>query len=396
MTNFVGTGGADNYAGTGGDDTFDMTQGGRDTVLAGGGDDQIDFGAGLTGSDRIDGGDGFDILSIQGDYRDGLTLNRDTLHGIERLQFLAGFSYRLTLVDGNIDPTTQLDLSNDHGAKSIWVDASAIVNGGTVSTYSWEKNTIIGTQSGDSFQEFTTAFNLDGQGGVDHVDAFSGFAANSRFDGGDGDDSMSVGTAFSGTLSGAALRHVETLTLQFASDITFADGNVGARETMTVLMNVGSRADASAETAGRYVFNGSSDADTIIGGRGADTVSGGQGDDQITGGRGADSLIGDTGADSFIFTATADSTNRAHDLITDFDAAEDHIDLSAIDARTDRANDQAFHLVAKFTGVSGQLTLTYDADDDVTLVRGDVNGDGRADLYIDVSGHLTDTAGFVL
>ena len=396
MADYIGTSGGDDFAGTSDIDLFTMTQGGKDTVSAGGGNDQIDFGATLTAADRIDGGDGFDIMSIEGDYSEGLTLGANTLHGIERIQFLAGFDYRLTLVDGNIDPTTRLDLSNDHGAKSIWVDASAVVNGGSVYTYSNRPNTIIGSQSGDQFQEFTSQFNLDGQAGDDLVQAFTGMNRSSRFDGGDGVDTLGLYATSIATITGKMIRHVETLSLGEAIDITFANGNVDKDATMTVNLSAASRVDASAEIDGHFVINGSIEADTLIGGRGADTLSGGAAVDQLTGGRGADVLTGGDGGDSFIFARTADSTKKAADLIADFGASEDHIDLSQIDARTDKDGDQAFHLVAKFTHAAGELTFKFDADANVTKVQGDVNGDGRADLVFEVSGHLTDATSFIL
>lgn len=397
MTDSIGTSGNDSFAGDDDADTFDMTQGGKDTVTGGGGSDYFAFGATLTAGDRIDGGDGFDILSIQGDYSEGLTLGANTLHGIERIQFLAGFDYRLTLVDGNIDPGTQLDLSNDHGANSIWVDASAIVNGGSVFTYSQQANTIIGSQSGDRFLEFTTAFDLDGQGGDDTVQVYGGLDRHSRFDGGAGADTVQIFSEFSGVLRASQMKHVEALSLFAASDITFSGGNVAAGATLTVNVYAdATRLDASAETTGHYGMNGASGDDTLIGGRGQDTLNGGSGDDVLTGGKAGDQLTGGDGADSFIFTRAGDSTKKAADLITDFNSASDHIDLSLIDARTDKAGDQAFHLVANFTHAAGQLVLTYDADANITHVQGDVNGDGRADIWIDVVGQLTDVTGFVL
>lgn len=396
MTDFVGTSGNDNYVGTSGDDHFDMTQGGNDRVKAGDGFNQIDFGATLTAADRIIGGSGFDIVSIQGDYSEGVTLGADTLHGIERIQFLAGFNYRLTLVDGNVDPGSQLDLSNDHGARSIWVDASAMVNGGSVYTYSEERNTIIGSQSNDHFQEFTTQFILDGQGGDDLVEAFTGLDGKSRFDGGDGSDTLNLGESFTGTLKAAAIRHVELVNLTGNSHIAFANGNVGGRETMTVTAGDASFVDASAETSGHYSIVGSAGNDILIGGGGADNLEGGGSDDQLIGGRGADVLTGGEGVDTFSFELTSESTKKAHDLITDFGVGTDRLDLTEIDARTDKGGDQAFHLVAKFTHAAGELTLAYDAETDTTHVKGDVNGDGKADLWIDVAGHLTDATGFLL
>jgi Ca2+-binding RTX toxin-like protein len=396
MADFIGTAGDDHYVGTSEHDTFDMSQGGKDTVEAGDAGSQIDMGATLTAGDRLWGGAGFDVVSIQGDYSEGVTLGANTFHSIERLQFLSGFDYRLTLVDGNVDPGTELDLSNDHGANSIWVDASAMVNGGRVGTYSNRPNTIIGSQSGDDFFELTADFVLDGQGGDDHVNAWSAFDRDSRFDGGDGDDAFDLTAGFAGTLRGSAIRHVETFNIGAASSITFANGNVDRGATMTVTMANPSLVDASAETNGHYLVNGSSGNDTLIGGHGADTLFGGGSDDQLTGGGGADQLAGGAGVDTFIFQLVTDSAKKAHDTITDFDAGSDHIDLSAIDARTDKAGDQAFHLVANFTHTAGELTLTYDSGADVTHVKGDVDGDGKADVWIDVAGHLTDTTGFVL
>lgn len=396
MADFIGTRGGDDFAGTSDIDLFTMTQGGKDTVSAGDGDDQIDFGAKLTAGDRIDGGEGFDIVSIQGDYSEGLTLGANTLHGIERIQFLSGFDYRLTLVDGNIDPDTRVDLSNDHGANSIWVDASAIINGGSVYTYSTQPNTIIGSQSGDHFQEFTTKFNLDGQGGSDAVEAFSGMDRSSSFDGGDGADTLNIYAAFVGNVTAKMIRHVETLNIIDGSNMVFKNAVVDGGATMSVNLAGAARVDASAETGGHYDIHGSASSDELVGGQAADTLSGGGDNDELTGERGADVLTGGEGEDSFIFTRTADSTKKAADLITDFGPSEDHIDLSQIDARTGKDGDQAFHLVAKFTHTAGELTFKFDADANVTEVQGDVNGDGRADLVFEVSGHLTDATGFIL
>ena len=57
---------------------------------------------------------------------------------------------------------------------------------------------------------------------------------------------------------------------------------------------------------------------------GHDELSGGQGDDMINGGYGDDLLSGGPGADVFLF-----APGDGHDLITDFHAAEDKIDLTA-------------------------------------------------------------------
>jgi serralysin len=66
----------------------------------------------------------------------------------------------------------------------------------------------------------------------------------------------------------------------------------------------------------------------------------------------------------------------------------DPIDLSALDADTTTAGDQAFQFVADpttaFSGVAGELI--WSSVDDTTVVSGDVNGDLVADVEIKLPG----------
>jgi hypothetical protein len=68
MANYTGTSGNDSYVGTSGADTFDMAQAGNDSVTAGDGDDVISFGAFFTAADSVDGGFGFNTLTLEGYY----------------------------------------------------------------------------------------------------------------------------------------------------------------------------------------------------------------------------------------------------------------------------------------------------------------------------------------
>lgn len=70
--------------------------------------------------------------------------------------------------------------------------------------------------------------------------------------------------------------------------------------------------------AGNDSLSGSNGNDSLYGGSGADTLIGGAGDDQLFGGK---------GRDVFVFAPEA-----GHDVIADFNAAEDRLDLSAFDA----------------------------------------------------------------
>ncbi|WP_415860944.1 glycosyl hydrolase family 28-related protein [Azotobacter vinelandii] len=84
---------------------------------------------------------------------------------------------------------------------------------------------------------------------------------------------------------------------------------------------------------GEPLVGGDTD-DQLQGGSGADRLDGGAGDDILDGGAGRDRLSGGAGADTFVFSAREDSyrTDTAvfNDLILDFEASEDRIDLSAL------------------------------------------------------------------
>ena len=90
-----------------------------------------------------------------------------------------------------------------------------------------------------------------------------------------------------------------------------------------------------------------------------------------------------------------DSTGAAADLIVDFTAGVDVIDLSGVDANAGLAGDQAFVFVAGALS-AGQARLTYDPGTNRTLFEGDVNGDGVADLVILINGNVGTGDGFVL
>lgn len=134
---------------------------------------------------------------------------------------------------------------------------------------------------------------------------------------------------------------------------------------------------------------GGAHADRLLGDDGDDVLSGGAGDDRLSGGRGSDVLIGGLGQDSltggrgddvFRFVWLGDSTLRAPDLIADFLQGADLIDLRAIDAAPDTAQNDAFVFSGsgRFTGREGQIRVRDD------LVEGDVDGDRSADFRIEV------------
>ena len=91
-----------------------------------------------------------------------------------------------------------------------------------------------------------------------------------------------------------------------------------------------------------------------------------------------------------MFTAASHSAVGANaDRITDFSHAQgDRIDLSAIDASTGVAGDQAFSFIGSgvYTGVAGQLRHAVAGG--VTTIAGDINGDGTSDFHIQLTGAI--------
>ena len=150
--------------------------------------------------------------------------------------------------------------------------------------------------------------------------------------------------------------------------------------------------DLTAASSGSSLFGGGG-ADTLHGGIGADVLNGGGAADILIGGGGQDTLTGGSGPDHFVFNALSDSTNAAPDTITDFLTSDnDRIDLSAIDANTGVAGDQAFHLGGG-GGHAGDIVVTYDAVHDRTVLQLYVDNNATVDATIWLSGnHSTMTA----
>ncbi|MBA1244267.1 putative Ig domain-containing protein [Pseudomonas japonica] len=139
-------------------------------------------------------------------------------------------------------------------------------------------------------------------------------------------------------------------------------------------------------TAGDDTLVGTAGNDTLMGLAGADKINGGAGNDIINGGTGVDTLTGGAGADTFAFTDRLDSYRNyntggvtAVDLISDFAAGEDHIDLSALG------------ITGLGDGRNGTVYLALNSAGDKTYVKSlevDANGN-RFELAL--AGNLLNT-----
>jgi Ca2+-binding RTX toxin-like protein len=112
--------------------------------------------------------------------------------------------------------------------------------------------------------------------------------------------------------------------------------------------------------------------------------------DILRGGLGKDTLTGGADSDKFVFASRAEIKG---DIITDFKAGTDIIDLHTIDANTRKSGNQAFDWVAKHDFSTHPGELNYHFKGQNTIVTGDVNGDRQADFELTLSGRINLHAG---
>lgn len=224
--------------------------------------------------------------------------------------------------------------------------------------------------------------------GTQNADRLTGDAVANRIDGGAGDDTLTGGLGADTLIGGGGL-----------DTVSYADAS-GRKAGVVIDLKAGTGSGSTAEgdvLVGIRNVEGSTLKDRIVGddlanllsgGRGGDTLAGGDGDDTLAGGVGVDKLSGGRGSDVFLFLDSAEigRSSGARDIIKDFTLEIDRIDLSAIDANATLAGDQSFVLVKKFTGVAGQLDI--ETKKGVTLVSGDLDGDGKADFTLELTGTL--------
>jgi Ca2+-binding RTX toxin-like protein len=184
----------------------------------------------------------------------------------------------------------------------------------------------------------------------------------------------------------AAYANVENVTLLGTGSIN-ATGNNGVNR-----LTGSAGGNTLLALGGNDVVNGGGGNDSIDGGTGNDVLDGSIGNDTLTGGTGLDTLYGGTGRDSLTGGADADvfawrSTAEAgfgvgRDVVSDFAVGVDKLDLSAMDAHTLLAGDQAFSFIGAtaFSGVAGQLRYVGG------VLQGDTNGDAVADFQIQLLG----------
>jgi serralysin len=148
------------------------------------------------------------------------------------------------------------------------------------------------------------------------------------------------------------------------------------------LANLGEGNYARGNVANALQYNG--DARSLI-----ENAVGGPSGDKLIANAAVNRLIGGAGDDQFFFNSIGDSPAAAPDTISDFKSGVDRIMLSAIDANTNTATNDAFLWVGKaaFSGKAGELR--YETRADGVLVQADVTGDALPDFALILSNLAT-------
>lgn len=253
------------------------------------------------------------------------------------------------------------------------------------------QNTILGNGGND---------RIDGKGGNDVLSGGAGDnwifggAGNDRITGGANCDWIEGGAGADAMTGGGYHGHILYWSSKAGVSINLltgkAAGGDATGDTFSGIIAVdGSQfADALTGNFGDNWLIGLGGNDTLSGLAGADRVDGGAGNDILTGGTGADRLIGGAGRDVFNFDHFAESglASTTRDVIADFVRGTDRIDLATIDANLLVAGNQALRYIGAqpFHRSAGELHTRATATG--LIAEGDVNGDGRADFQIELTG----------
>jgi Ca2+-binding RTX toxin-like protein len=313
---------------------------GSDTISAGAGDDNITYYIG-GGNDLVDGGDDFDILSVEVadptlttpvnvTVTGGATFAIDTAAGtnpqatgIEGLQLVLGAGDDQITLTGDLGTAGVSQVAVDAGDGDNQIDASGVTGATSLTLTSGDgSDSIIGSAGADM---------ISTGAGDDNVTYYIG-GGNDIVDGGSDFDILSLEVAdptltaaVNVTVTGGATLAIDTaagpdpqvtgieglqLLLGAGDDLVTLTGEFGAAGVSQVAVNAGdgdNQIDASGVIGAITMV--------INGGAGSDRITGTGADDLISGGGGADTFVQD---DSF-----------GTDTITDFQTGQDKIDLAA-------------------------------------------------------------------
>ncbi len=307
----VGTDGDDTIYGLTGNDTIFGNSGGSDRLVGGVGDDVFDYQAANVVGDTIEGGEGFDTLSLVSVSFSDLILNAAaSVERVSSLDTILGTG-AANLFDFTGVAQTHVDTGAEYNPIAMLLDGDDTFFGGAGSEFvegGAGDDVLNGGGSVDRFLGGEGADTLDGgesddslSGGLDD-DSLTGGAGNDRLFGGDGDDILDGGDGNDNFFGGAGDDNL--------------DGGVADDR-----LRAGAGNDTLIGGDGADVLFGGGGMDALAGGTGIDKISGGGGTDTISGGGGADALSGGGGEDVFLFDVALKSKQAVE--ITDFKVGAD-------------------------------------------------------------------------
>jgi Ca2+-binding RTX toxin-like protein len=376
-----------------------VDEGGNDSIWGGAGNDFLDGGPGY---DFLDGGLGDD--SVYGGVKD------DTLVGSDGEDWLDGGDGRDQLWGGVGNDTLYGGFGNDTLDGDGDPDSASLLAGGN--------DSLLGGSGGDRL--------IGGSGN----DTLVGGEDGDNLLGGEGDDLIFGG--YSQAFAQEVMQKLpdsfrvdkikdQPIRLVMADRLAFASSVGVSLNLLQSWSNQKAEAEASADPVyfdesaadwlrggtgndelhgggGADALTGDGGNDVLYGDSGNDLLDGGTGDDTLEGGADVDKMTGGSGKDVFKFTAVSDSRAAFPDRVSDFKRGADLIDLSAIDADTRADGDGVFTFIGNepFSKPSaGQLR--FELRSGLLFLQADVNGDGTADLVIELVGVSTlDETDFIL
>ncbi len=355
----VGGAGNDIFRGGAGQQAFD----------GGDGNDQFYGGA---GPDEMDGGAGDDIF-----YGDAGADSYVGGTGIDTVNYSASLA-------------------------AVTVDLAATLNGRPAPQAGGDAtgDTITGVENvvGTDLAARTDRLSGNGQAnkleGLAGNDTLNGRGGNDILDGGVGADSMTGGAGN------------DTFIIDNTGDRAIESSGQGTDTVVSGNLSLSLSSFANVENAtltGLLNLNlqGTSGANVLTGNDGNNSIAVGGGADVLIGGLGADILDGAAGADIFRYLSELDTGVGAgnRDVLRTFTLGQDKIDLSAIDANADffspGVDPFTFIGNAAFGGNAGELNFFQQGSGStaITVVGGDLDGDGIADFEIQLTGLVNLTAG---
>ncbi|MHB2165897.1 peroxidase family protein [Alsobacter sp. R-9] len=266
----------------------------------------------------------------------------------------------------------------DH-VQALSGDDAVVTHGGSDVVAGGEGNDIV---NGGADDDILAGGNGDdillGSTGLDTI---FGDAGADRLFGGDGADLLSGGLGNDSVFGGAG-DDLVTAELNDGNDVYWGDAGVDTYDasvsTANLTIDVGTGFGGKGSVSGLDIGS-----DTIWG---FENVVAGSGNDTITASNAVNVLDGGAGNDVFRFVSASAADG---DTILGFEPG-DRIDLSAIDANTGTATNDAFTIVSGGAfSAAGQLLVTFEqtAQGDFTVVQGNIDADLGADFTLRIAGH---------